>query len=246
MTTTAGSLALEGSIAPADAVRRRAPARAPAPSCSARRTCPSGPTSARRTRPPAGADAAASAAIPTPSTAIPRDRARGSGAAVAASFAAAAVGIRDGRLDRLALEQLRLVGIKPTVGLVSRTGIIPIAHSQDTAGPMARTVADAAALLDRDGGIGPDRRRDARRAPERRRRLHHASSIRRGCKGARIGVPRKGLFGQSPAADRVVEAAIAALKAAGRGHRRSRRHRDRSTTSATASSRSCSTSSRRT
>lgn len=71
----------------------------------------------------------------------------GSGAAVAANFAVAAIGTETSGSILSPASQNSLVGIKPTVGLVSRTGIIPIAHSQDTAGPMARTVKDAAILL---------------------------------------------------------------------------------------------------
>jgi amidase len=77
----------------------------------------------------------------------------GSGAAIAANFAAAAVGTEtSGSILNPACNN-SLVGIKPTVGLISRRGIIPIAHSQDTAGPMARTVADAATLLTALNGI---------------------------------------------------------------------------------------------
>lgn len=71
----------------------------------------------------------------------------GSGAAIAANFAAAAIGTETSGSILSPASQNSLVGIKPTVGLISRTGIIPIAHSQDTAGPMARTVKDAAILL---------------------------------------------------------------------------------------------------
>jgi amidase len=79
----------------------------------------------------------------------------GSAAAVAASLAAVAVGTEtDGSITSPSSVN-GLVGIKPTVGLVSRSGIIPIAHSQDTAGPMARTVADAAALLTAMAGTDP-------------------------------------------------------------------------------------------
>src|SRR5262249_35163386 len=71
----------------------------------------------------------------------------GSGAAVAANLCAAAVGTEtDGSIVSPASAN-GIVGVKPTVGLVSRTGVIPISHSQDTAGPMARTVRDAAILL---------------------------------------------------------------------------------------------------
>src|SRR6478672_9093769 len=71
----------------------------------------------------------------------------GSGAAVAANYAPVAVGSETDGSVVSPSNNCGLVGIKPSLGLVSRTGIIPIAHSQDTAGPMARTVADAAALL---------------------------------------------------------------------------------------------------
>src|SRR6185436_17231003 len=77
----------------------------------------------------------------------PSGSSSGSAVAVAASLCALAVGTEtDGSVVSPASAN-GIVGIKPTLGLVSRTGIVPIAHSQDTAGPMARTVADAAALL---------------------------------------------------------------------------------------------------
>jgi amidase len=92
------------------------------------------------------------------------------------------------------------VGIKPTLGLVSGSGIVPIAHSQDTAGPMARSVADAALLLGAMSDAGHD----------------YTKSLNAGAlKGARIGVARKQYFGYSQAADRVVNQAIADMKAAG-------------------------------
>ena len=71
----------------------------------------------------------------------------GSGAAVAANFCAAAVGTETDGSIICPSQTNGIVGVKPTLGLLSRSGIIPIAHSQDTAGPMARTVADAAILL---------------------------------------------------------------------------------------------------
>jgi amidase len=71
----------------------------------------------------------------------------GSAAAVAMSFAAAAIGTETSASILSPCIQMSIVGIKPTVGLISRSGIIPYSYSQDTAGPMARTVADAAALL---------------------------------------------------------------------------------------------------
>ena len=107
-----------------------------------------------------------------------------------------------------------LVGIKPTLGLVSRSGIVPIAHSQDTAGPMARTVADAALLLSAMSGSDPTDA--ATRLADRRRTQDYATSLTRdGLKGARIGVVRNRLFGYSPGADELAEAAIADLEREG-------------------------------
>jgi amidase len=117
-----------------------------------------------------------------------------------------------------------LVGMKPTLGLVSRTGIIPIAHSQDTAGPMTRTVADAAALLAAMTGADPEdaptlrRQRSARQGSGNGRgaAIDYTTALDpNGLKGARIGVVRNKYFGYSPAADRIAEAAIADMKKQG-------------------------------
>jgi len=107
-----------------------------------------------------------------------------------------------------------LVGIKPTLGLVSRSGIVPIAHSQDTAGPMARTVADAAALLAAMSGADPD---DAatKDAAVKGGRDYTAALDANGLKGARIGIVRNKYFGNSPATDALADAAIAVLKQQG-------------------------------
>jgi amidase len=106
------------------------------------------------------------------------------------------------------------VGIKPTIGLVSRSGIIPIAHSQDTAGPMARSVADAATLLGAMTGVDaadPSMNGHAPRAG-----VDYTKSLDAGAlKGARVGVARKQYFGYSDAADRLVNDAIAVMKAQG-------------------------------
>lgn len=80
----------------------------------------------------------------------------GSAAAIAAGFAVAAVGTETSGSILHPSEQNSLVGIKPTVGLISRSGIIPISHSQDTAGPMTRTVSDAAVLLGALTGVDPN------------------------------------------------------------------------------------------
>jgi amidase len=138
----------------------------------------------------------------------------GSGSAIAANLAAVAVGTEtDGSIVSPS-QTNGLVGIKPTLGLVSRAGIVPIAHSQDTAGPMTRTVADAAALLYAMAGADPD---DAatRAATGRIPRDVGGLLDARALKGARIGVVRNRLFGSNPAADRLAEMAIADMKKEG-------------------------------
>jgi amidase len=137
----------------------------------------------------------------------------GSGVAVAANFAAAAVGTETDGSIVCPASAGSLVGIKPTLGLVSRSGIIPIAHSQDTAGPMARNLADACLLLGALAGIDP---RD--RATQGSRGKSHADYTRfldpAGLRGARIGVARK-FFGFSDRVDKLMGEAIDALKGAG-------------------------------
>jgi amidase len=144
----------------------------------------------------------------------PSGSSSGSGAAIAANLSAAAVGTEtDGSIVSPATTN-GLVGIKPTIGLVSRAGIVPIAHSQDTAGPMARTVADAAALLGAMTGVDPDDP-PTRDSVTKGRRDYSASLDPNGLKGARIGVVRNRLFGSNSAADRIAEAAIAAMRQQG-------------------------------
>jgi len=107
-----------------------------------------------------------------------------------------------------------LVGLKPTLGLVSRSGIIPIAHSQDTAGPMTRSVRDAAILLGAMAGVDP--RDPATAASEGRAARDYVASLATdGLKGARLGVARGPFWGYSPVTDRLMEAAIADLKRLG-------------------------------
>jgi amidase len=144
----------------------------------------------------------------------PSGSSSGSGAAVAANLSAAAVGTEtDGSIVSPSNNN-GLVGIKPTLGLLSRSGIVPIAHSQDTAGPMARTVADAAALLGAMSGADADD--PATKDSDRRGRRDYTSALdANGLKGARIGVVRNRLFGYSPSADRIAEAAIAEMKQQG-------------------------------
>jgi amidase len=138
----------------------------------------------------------------------------GSGAATAASYAAASIGSEtDGSIVSPA-NNCGLVGFKPTLGLVSRSGIVPIAHSQDTAGPMCRSVADAAILLTAIAGVDPS---DAPTGESAGKTARDYTTFLdpKGLEGARIGIARKGLFGKSPAADRIVEAAIADMKRLG-------------------------------
>ena len=118
-----------------------------------------------------------------------------------------------------------VVGIKPTVGLTSRAGVIPIAHSQDTVGPMARTVADAAAVL--GALVGADPRDPATAASEghRARRLHAVPRPRRAAGRAHRRAADV-YCGYSRAADAVSEAAIEIMRQHGRRDRRSRRHPD--------------------
>src|SRR6266542_6822157 len=114
----------------------------------------------------------------------------GSGAAIAADFAAVGVGTETDGSIVCPASACSLVGIKPTVGLVSRNGIVPIAHTQDTAGPMARTVTDAAILLSALAGI--DSRDDATKASAGKSATDYAKFLDvNGLRGARIGVHRK-------------------------------------------------------
>ena len=144
----------------------------------------------------------------------PSGSSSGSGVAVAANLCAAAVGTEtDGSIVSPANNNA-LVGIKPTVGLISRTGIVPIAHSQDTAGSMARTVTDAVILL---GAMAGSDATDpiSKGAGLKGQRDYRASLDANGLKGARLGVVRKKLMGFSPAADHLTEVAIADMKQLG-------------------------------
>lgn len=136
----------------------------------------------------------------------------GSGAAVAAGLATVAIGSETDGSIICPAAMTGLVGIKPTVGLVSRAGIIPISHSQDTAGPMARSVADAATVLGAIAGSDP-------RDPATAEADKHATDYTKfldpdALRGKRIGVVRQ-LAGIEPNADHALETTIALLKAQG-------------------------------
>src|SRR5437762_5739399 len=122
----------------------------------------------------------------------------GTGASIAASFAAVGIGTETDGSIVCPSSACSLVGVKPTLGLIDGAGIIPIAHNQDTAGLMARTVADAAALLGALTG-----------------REYGPSLNPAGLRGARIGVARKEFRGYSREAAGLVESALAALRREG-------------------------------
>jgi amidase len=134
----------------------------------------------------------------------------GSGAAASASLCAVAVGTETDGSVVCPSSVNGLVGIKPTLGLISRAGIIPIAHSQDTAGPMARTVRDAAILLSALAGTDP---RDGATAESTAKASPDYTKFldADGLRGARIGVARK-YFGFNDAVDRMMNQALDALK----------------------------------
>lgn len=136
----------------------------------------------------------------------------GSGAAMAASLATLSVGTEtDGSIVSPS-STCGLVGIKPTVGLISRSGIIPIAHSQDTAGPMTRTVADAALMLAAMAGVD---QRDPATTDSAGKIGDYAGSLDKdGLKGVRLGVARN-FFGRNREVDAVIEESLVLLKANG-------------------------------
>ncbi|MGB6485154.1 MAG: amidase [Candidatus Acidiferrales bacterium] len=134
----------------------------------------------------------------------------GSGGAASANLAAITIGTETDGSIVCPSSANGVVGIKPTVGLVSRAGIIPISHSQDTAGPICRTVADAAALLSAMAGVDPDDA--ATKAPGRKAFPDYTKFLEPGgLRGARIGVVRK-LFFLPEKLDPVMKTALDAMK----------------------------------
>ena len=136
----------------------------------------------------------------------------GTGSAIAASLAAAGVGTETDGSVTCPSSFAALVGLKPTVGLVSRTQVIPISASQDTPGPMARSVADAAILLTAMAGSDPA---DPATADADARRGDYLAAL----EGASLAGRRLGVLGYAarlaPSVDAVFAAAVATLKAAG-------------------------------
>jgi len=213
MTTTAGSYALEGSIPLRDAFIAQRLREAGAILLG--KANMSEWANFRSTRSTSGWSArGGQAKNPYVLDRNPCGSSSGSAGAVAANLSALAVGTETDGSIVCPSAMVGIVGIKPTLGLVSRSGIIPIAHSQDTAGPMARTVRDAAILLNAMIGV------DARDGATTRSRGKGLTDYTRfldadGLRGARIGVAREKYFGYSARADKVADEAIEQLKRLG-------------------------------
>jgi amidase len=137
----------------------------------------------------------------------------GTGAGISANLAAVGIGTETDGSIVCPSSSNGLAGIKPTVGLVSRSGIIPISHSQDGAGPMCRTVRDAAILLGALTGVDPED--SATAASAGKSQTDYAQYCdSNGLKGARIGVARK-YFGFNDAVDALMEESLAVMKKQG-------------------------------
>lgn len=212
MTTTAGSLALEGSIAAQDAfiVERLRAAGAVIlgktnlsewANFRGKRSVSGWSSRGGLTRNPYALDRTACGSS------------SGSGAAVAANLCVGAIGTETDGSIICPSQTNGIVGIKPTLGLLSRSGIIPIAHSQDTPGPMARTVEDAAILL--GAMVGVDKRDAATRASRHRGHTDYTKFLDKGgLNGARIGVVRK-LGGDNARILKVFEACLDTMRGLG-------------------------------
>ena len=137
----------------------------------------------------------------------------GTGAGISANFAAAGIGTETDGSIVCPSSANGLAGIKPTVGLVSRTGIIPISHTQDGAGPMCRTVKDAAIVLSALTGLDPEDAATAGSAGKAQADYSQYCDAN-GLKGARIGVTRK-YFGFNDAVDALMEQALDVMKKQG-------------------------------
>ncbi|MEP6689156.1 MAG: amidase [Gemmatimonadales bacterium] len=213
MTTTAGSFALEGSIPPQDAhlaERLRA-----AGAILLAKANMSEWANIRSNHSSSGWSArGGQCRNPFVLDRNPCGSSSGSAAAVSANFGAVAVGTETDGSIVCPASACGVVGLKPTVGLVSRAGVIPISHTQDTAGPLCRTVADAASLLSALAGGDP---RDAATAAASG---HVEADYTKFCdpaglRGARIGVARAKFFGYSDVTDRLAEAALGVFRREG-------------------------------
>ncbi len=152
----------------------------------------------------------------------PSGSSSGSAAGVAAALAPVAVGTETDGSILCPSSACGIVGIKPTSGLISRRGIVPISPVQDTAGPMAACVADAAALLsalaaaDPEDPVAPGDRDEAERAVDGRSGVAYADALDPAAlDGARLGIWREGSAAAGPATAAVLDAAVARLRALG-------------------------------
>lgn len=209
MTTTAGSLALEGSIPSQDsavAAKLRA-----AGAILLGKTNMSEWANFRSERSSSGwSGRGGQCRNPYVLDRNPCGSSSGSGTAISANLAAVAIGTETDGSIVCPSNACGLVGLKPTVGLVPGRGIIPISHTQDTAGPMTRTVADAAIVLNAIAGDGvTGSAASANRAEDYTKSLHPS-----GLKGARLGVLRAE-FGFHPAVDKALAAALDDMKRLG-------------------------------
>ncbi|HNP63981.1 MAG TPA: amidase [Woeseiaceae bacterium] len=212
MSTTAGSLALTGHVPPADAfvVKRLRDAGA----VILGKTNLSEWANFRSTRSSSGWSSAGGQTLnPYDTRRTPCGSSSGSAVAVAANLATVSVGTETNGSIVCPASINGIVGIKPTLGLISRSGIIPIAHSQDTAGPMGRTVRDAAILLTAMTGIDPD---DPATLNAEVRHDYSANLTADAMNGKRVGVVR-GWYGEGrhPDVDASFEASIETIRDAG-------------------------------
>ena len=210
MQTTAGSLALLGVKPPADAFLVRQLRRAGAIVLG--KTNLSEWANFRSTRSTSGWSARGG--LTKNPHVLDRDASgssSGSAVAAAAGLCAAAIGTETNGSIVSPAGHCGVVGLKPTVGLISRTGVIPISHTQDTAGPMTRTVRDAAYLLTALVGVDAN---DAATTSSKPAKDYTKFLDPNGLKGARIGVVRK-YFGFDDAVDARINEAIRAMAAAG-------------------------------
>ena len=213
MTTTAGSLALEGWIARSDAGVAGRLRQGGAVLLA--KTNMSEWANIRSTRSTSGWSArGGQCRNPYVLDRNPCGSSSGSAVAVSANLGAAAVGTEtDGSIVCPASAN-GVVGLKPTVGLLSRSGIIPISHTQDTPGPLCRTVADAAMLLGVMAGVDP--RDPATAAAARHANADYTQFLQAGgLRGLRIGVARAKFFGYNGATDRLAEESLAVLQREG-------------------------------